>query len=180
MGDLSIHRSMSAAEISRRSDEAWRRAFAELKSNLQADQAPTAAAVPKTIIAHYAKKRLCAVAFVKLDDFPDRGTMRASTDGSDRRSFSFRIKGTAIEEQSSDPLVLMAMPRQTRIWINSTFPNCRLGFGTSHDLVDGDWTEQQRADWQALCRTASRIEDILARGRTAPPRRKTYTGLNPW
>jgi hypothetical protein len=177
MGDISISREMSAAEIARRSDEAWRRAFADMKANRNAS---FGIGIAKTITAHYAKKRLCAVAFVKLEDHPERGTMRGSTDGSIRRSFRFRTEGTAIEDQSSDPLILMAMPRKTRLWINREFSACRLGWAGSPDLVDGDWTDEQRAEWQVLCETASRIEDILARGRQPAPRRRTYTGTNPW
>lgn len=179
MGELSINRHTSSPEILRRSDEAWRRAFAELKAN---QSAGFGIAIPKAITDHYAKKRLCSVAFVKLEEFPDRGTMRASADGSIRRSFSFRTKGTAVEEQSSDSLILMAMPRQTRIWINSKFSGARLGWPGVPDLIDGDWTDQQRTDWQALCETSSRIEEILERGRRPTPRRHKGNGRvhNPW
>lgn len=151
-------------------------AFAEIQAAPIAFAGP---GIPKARTKLYLKKNMVPVTFVILEDHREnRGTMRASTDGSLRRSFSFKTTGLIIEEQS-DAIVLAGIARRTRSWINETFKSARLGWAERSEL-DGQWTDEQRATWALFCETADLTERIIDKARLPAPRRRTFTGLNPW
>jgi hypothetical protein len=151
-------------------------AFAEIQA---APIAFTGPGIPKARTSLYLKKNMVPVAFVILEDHrADRGTLRASTDGSVRRSFWFSAERLIIEEQDEN-LVLAGIPRRTRTWINEKNKSARLGYAARSDL-EGEATDERRATWKRLCEIADATEQIIDKARKIPTRRSTLTGLNPW
>jgi hypothetical protein len=151
-------------------------AFAEIKSGPIKFIGP---GVPKARTDLYLKKNLVPAVFVMLEDHrADRGTMRASTDGSFRRAFNFSTKGMVVE-QDTGGLMLVAIPRRTRAWINRKFSASRLGWPGGIELA-GEWTEEQRATWKLLYETADMTETFIDKARRPAPRRRTYAGISPW
>lgn len=134
--------------------------------------------IPQARSKSYLKKNLVPVTFVMLEDHrADRGTMRASTDGSFRRAFNFRTTGLIVEERAGS-LFLAGIPRRTRTWINQKFVDARLGW--SHGQLDGNWTDEQRATWARFREIADLTEHVIDKDRAPPPSRRTYVGINPW
>lgn len=151
-------------------------AFEEIRSKPTTATAPAA---PTARTKLYLKRNFVPVTFVVLDDRrADRGTMQGSADGSIRRAFWFDARDIIIE-QESEQLMLAGIPRWRRARVNEKFKLARLGWTTPAEL-DGEWTDEQRAIWAVFCKSVDETEAAIEKARRPVPRRRTYTGLNPW